>query len=63
MHENRFLEQCEELGVLDKEANSLLQQAKGQGMDFATKRTHKIARFKMEKAAREELNAIKLQVK
>ena len=59
----RFLEQCSEYGLLGPDEKAALMEAQGQGsIDPATRRTQKIARIRLEKAARAKLDALRMQV-
>ncbi|EIE22830.1 hypothetical protein COCSUDRAFT_42427 [Coccomyxa subellipsoidea C-169] len=57
-----FLEQCSEYGLLGPDEKSALMEAQGQGsIDPGTRRTQKIARIRLEKAARAKLDALRMQ--
>jgi hypothetical protein len=63
-HPCRFLEQCQGYGLLGEAESAALGGHNGQAgqLDPAARRSQKIARFRLEKAAQAKLDAVKLQV-
>lgn len=58
------MEQCKEYGLLGQDESAVLLEAEGEALlDPATRRAQKIARFRMEKAAKAKLDALKVQVR
>lgn len=59
----RFLEQCDHFGLLGHNEKAALLDAKAEGpLNSATRRAQKVANFRLEKAAKAKLDALKLQV-
>ena len=60
----RFLEQCQGYGLLGEAESAVMGGRNGQAtqLDAAARRSHKIARFRLEKAAQGKLDAAKLHV-
>ncbi len=57
------MEQLKQYGLLGRDESAVLMEAQGQAsLDPGTRRAQKIARFRMEKAAKAKLDALRTQV-